>query len=202
MTSTRYFSILASLVILVATTFASMANAQGYRIRSGDLLRVEVLEDSTINREVLVAPDGRISLPLAGNIRVSGASIPEAQRRVTDGLASNFATRPTVVVSLLQLRPDTVATPSTIDIYVIGEVNNPGMLSIAGGSTLLQALSQAGGFTDFAAEKRVQLRRVVEGRETVAKLNYKRVLNGEAGVALSEMQDGDVIVVPARRLFE
>ena len=58
---------IAALFVLAVSLFASTAYAQTFNIRAGDLLRVEVLEDSSINREVLVAPDGRISMPLAGN---------------------------------------------------------------------------------------------------------------------------------------
>lgn len=201
----KYVRPIAALFVLAATLFASMAHAQGYQIRPGDLLRVEVLEDASINREVLVAPDGRISVPLAGNVRVSGASIPEAQRRVTQQLAGNFATQPTVVVSLLQLRPEAPVEepePVTVSIYVLGEVNNPGLVTAEPGTTLLQSLSLAGGPTDFAAVKRIQLRRVEKGKETVFRMNYQRVLDGEAGIGLSHVREGDVIVVPARRLFE
>ncbi len=197
----RFF---AALIAFALSAIAGVAQAQGYTIRSGDLLRVEVLEDSTINREVLVAPDGRISVPLAGNVRVSGASIPEAQRRLTQRLADNFATPPTVVVSLLELRapPPPAPDPDPLSVYVIGEVNKPGVIAAEHGTTLLQSLSLAGGLTDFAAVKRIQLRRVENGQEKVYNLNYQRILDGQSNIGLSKVRAGDVIVVPARRLFE
>lgn len=200
----KHARLFAAFLVLAVSFVASIAHAQGYRVQSGDLLRVEVLEDSSLNREVLVAPDGRISVPLAGNIKVSGASIPEVQRRLTSSLATNFATTPTVLVSLLQLREPAAPAPEPdpLNVYVIGEVNNPGVIPAEPGMTLLQALSLAGGLTDFAAVKRVQLRRVEKGRETVFNLNYQRILDGQSGVGLSKVKEGDVIVVPARRLFE
>ncbi|WP_058291129.1 polysaccharide biosynthesis/export family protein [Tritonibacter multivorans] len=182
---------------------ASIASANNFVIRSGDLLRVEVLEDTTINREVLVAPDGRISLPLAGNVSVSGITIPQAQARIRTQLASSFATEPTVVVSLLRLREPTQSSlAEPLSIFVLGEVNNPGVVAVEPGATLLQALAVAGGVTDFAAVKRIQLRRVVNGREELFYLNYQNVLDGQIGLGLSKMVEGDLIVVPARRLFE
>lgn len=201
MTYARFF---AAFLVLATSVIASAATAQGYRIQSGDLLRVEVLEDSSVNREVLVAPDGRITVPLAGNVRVAGASLPEAQRRLTSRLESNFATTPTVVVSLLQLREPSAPAPDPdpMNVYVIGEVNNPGVIPAEPGTTLLQSLSLAGGLTDFAAVKRIQLRRVQNGQESVFNLNYQRILDGQSGVGLSKVMEGDVIVVPARRLFE
>jgi len=200
--------ILTAFFALIASLFASLSVAQEYTIRSGDLLRVEVLEDSSINREVLVAPDGRITIPLGGNLRVSGASLPEAARRITSALDDDFATSPTVVVSLLQLREDPVPTPVEepepvlYEVYVIGEVNDPGSISVEPGTTLLQALSLVGGVTDFAATKRIQLRRVTDEGERVYNFNYQNVLDGVSNVGLSQVSDGDVMVVPARRLFE
>tara|TARA_R110002049_G_scaffold100718_2_gene244991 strand:- start:3505 stop:3870 length:366 start_codon:yes stop_codon:yes gene_type:complete len=121
-------------------------------------------------------------------------------------MESNFATRPTVLVSLIQLRepaaPAPQADPDLMSVYVIGEVNNPGLIETENRITMLQALSLAGGMTDFAAVKRVQLRRVVNGSEKVYGLNYQQILDGQSGVGLTSIADGDVIVVPARRLFE
>lgn len=202
----KHIRTIAAFFVLAASLFASTAYAQTFNIRAGDLLRVEVLEDSSINREVLVAPDGRISMPLAGNVRVSGVSLVEAQRILTNRMESNFATRPTVLVSLIQLRepaaPAPQADPDLMSVYVIGEVNNPGLIETENRITMLQALSLAGGMTDFAAVKRVQLRRVVNGSEKVYGLNYQQILDGQSGVGLTSIADGDVIVVPARRLFE
>ena len=204
----KHLRSLVALLILMTGLFTTALHAQSFKIRSGDLLRVEVLEDNSINREVLVAPDGRVSLPLAGNVRVSGLSITEAQRVLTNRLESSFSVRPTVLVSLVSLRePDPVIPapepePVVTNIYVIGEVNNPGLIETEDTVTLLQALSLAGGPTDFAAIKRVQLRRIEDGRERVYGLNYQQILDGQSNVGGVPMVDGDVIVVPARRLFE
>lgn len=198
----KYARIIAAFLAFATSVIATTASAQVYSIQAGDLLRVEVLEDSTINREVLVAPDGYITVPLGGNIRVAGASLPEAERRVRSALESNFATPPTVVVSLLQLRDVPAPAPDPDNIFVIGEVNNPGAIAIEDGITLLQTLALAGGVTDFAAVKRIQLRRVENGTERVYRLNYQSVLDGVSNVGRAEMRAGDVIVVPARRLFE
>jgi polysaccharide export outer membrane protein len=184
---------------------ASVAQAQDYRIQPGDTLRVEVLEDTSLNREVLVAPDGRISVPLAGVLRVGGASLAEAQRRLVGALEPNFATPPTVLVSLVALnQPEPPDDPDQLNIYVIGEVNSPGLISGENGITLLQSLAMAGGVTDFAATKRIQLRRTDSrtGTETVYRFNYDQVIEGLAGIGTTELAEGDVIVVPTRRLFE
>ncbi|MEO0390576.1 MAG: polysaccharide biosynthesis/export family protein [Pseudomonadota bacterium] len=202
MTLSRVIAVFLAFVIV---TLSSTAEARSYRVQPGDVLRVEVLEDPSLNRDVLVAPDGRVSIPMAGSVSVGGMTINQAQRRVTTGLASGFSARPNVLVSLLKLRdpPPPAAEPKPMSIYVIGEVRNPGLLEVVHGTTLLQTLSQAGGVTDFAAIKRIQLRRMgTQGGETVYKFNYKDVLDGISNVGVSKVHDGDVIVVPARRLFE
>jgi len=206
MKSFKIISLLwAGALMLAAALFPVSAMAQEYRIQPGDTLQIEVIEDSSINRDVLVAPDGRISVPLAGVVRVGGVSLPEAERRLVAALEENFATRPTVLVSLLRLREDPqlqAQEEQLLSIYVIGEVNQPGRLPAEPGITLLQSLAVAGGVTDFAATKRIQLRRNENGTENVYRFNYDQVIEGIAGIGTVELVDGDVIVVPTRRLFE
>lgn len=202
-------SFFAMLVVAVCTLGTSVA-AQDYRLRSGDMLRVEVLEDSSLNREVLVAPDGNITVPLVGVVRVGGSTLRQAQARLTSRLSGNFATEPNVLVSLVKLHekppvpePEEPKEPDPLKIYVIGEVNKPGLVPVEAGTTLLQSLSMAGGVTDFAATKRIQLRRQHgKGGEKVYRFNYDQVLEGRAGIGTTVLFEGDVIVVPARRLFE
>ena len=197
-----------AMLIMAITVLGTAAAAQDYRLRSGDLLRVEVLEDSSLNREVLVAPDGNITMPLAGVVRVGGSTIRQVQQRLTTQLAGSFATEPNVLVSLARLHetpppPPEPEDPDPLKIYVIGEVNNPGLVPVDAGTTLLQSLSIAGGVTDFAATKRIQLRRQIgNGAEQVYRFNYQQVLEGHPGIGTTVLVEGDVIVVPARRLFE
>jgi|TARA_R110002020_G_scaffold47754_3_gene136219 polysaccharide export outer membrane protein len=185
------------------------AEAQGYSIRPGDRLRIEVLEDSSLNRTVLVGPDGRISFPTAGTLPASGRNIEAIQNAITQRLSGNFAVSPNVFVSLEGLAeipepaPAPVGPPPTVSIYVIGEAGNTGKLSLEPGTTVLQAFAVMGGFTRFAATKRVQLRRTDPNTniETVYRLNYDQIEKGSRA-GLSVLQEGDVIVVPQRRLFE
>lgn len=197
----RFLVPLLALASLVMPLLPSAASAYDYRIRPGDMLRIEVVEDSSIDREVLVAPDGRISVPLAGVLRVGGGTVEQARSLITAGLADAFSSTPTVTVSLLTV-PEArgPVEPKPLKVYVIGEVNRPGLMEVEPDTTLLQALAMAGGFTDFAAVKRVQLRR--KGAAQVYTLNYQKVLDGELGVGAAPIAAGDTIVVPARRLFE
>ncbi|NHB77061.1 polysaccharide biosynthesis/export family protein [Rhodobacter calidifons] len=182
---------------------ALMATAQDYRIRPGDVLQIEVLEDATLNRSAIVLPDGQITLPVAGTVRVSGRSLAQVQADIAQRLSPGFATTPTVYVTLSALaeRPAPSA-PRTIAVYVLGAANSPGKVEVAPGATFLQALAQAGGASPFAAKKRIQLRRVDKsGVERVYRLDLDAIENGASGGS-TRLVNGDVIVIPQRKLFE
>ncbi len=204
--------------LLLAVLLAPAALAQSsYRIQSGDVLQMEVLEDPSLNRSLLVLPDGNVSLPLVGTVRANGRSIDALRSAISTALAPNFASPPTVFLSVGQLNPTTTAvnaaqaqavaanvgTYGTIAIYAVGEVNNQGKLDVDRGTTLLQFLAETGGLTRFAATKRIQLRRPdpKTGTEIVYRYNYKAVQNG-AKAPVIVLREGDTIVVPERKLFE
>lgn len=190
---------------LVALTFAGVAAAQGsYRIAPGDLLQVEVLEDPSLNRSTLVLPDGSVTFPLAGTLRAAGRSIADFQAVLRDALAANFAAEPTVFVSVAQVSTEGEQAPEqTVDVYAMGEFNNPGRFDLEPGTSLLQFLAASGGLTRFAATKRIQLRRRdAAGREIIYRFNYDAVERGGRIVGHLTLRPGDVIVAPERRLFE
>ncbi len=199
---------LRKLVLVVLAIFvANVAAAQGtnYKIRPGDTLSLEVLEDSTLNRTLLVLPDGTISVPLAGTVTAQGLTVAQLRNAITQGLASNFVAKPTVYVSVQALsNKGPVATGRSIKVYLMGEVDKPGEQSVSAGTTLLQFLAQSGGFTKFAAKKRLQLRRTDRsGKVQVYTINYRDIeLGRNVALASTVLQNGDVIVVPERRLFE
>ena len=192
---------------LLAATLATGVSAQGtYQIRSGDSLQVEVIEDPSLNRSVLVLPDGSINFPLVGTIPAAGRSIDAVRADLAAALASNFAAAPNVFVgvgTLATVTPRAAGAAATISIYAMGEVASPGKADVVPGTTVLQFLAQAGGFTRFAAQKRIQLRRIDKksGEEQVYIFNYDGT--GASGIRGStRLQSGDVIVVPQRKLFE
>jgi len=210
------FRILAGLLLAVLVVPAAWAQS-GYRIQPGDVLQMEVLEDPSLNRSLLVLPDGSVSLPLVGTVAANGKSVEAMRSAIAAALAPNFAAAPTVFLSVGQLNPMTSAMTNaqaqaaaanikpygTISVYAVGEVTNQGRLDIETGTTLLQFLAESGGMTRFAATKRIQLRRADKktGTETVYNFNYKAVQAG-AKAPVIVLRDGDVIVVPERKLFE
>ena len=197
----QFFILLLGCLLAASMSFAH----DGYRVQAGDTLQIEVLEDASLTRTVLVTPDGRFAFPFAGSLRASGLTIDQIRTNVIASIRGSFASEPTVFVSVMSLRPETEdPEPVTINVYFMGEVNEPGLREVAPGTTFLQGLSQAGGFTSFAATKRVQLRRTNSrtGEQYLTTIDYRALAKG---VGLSQsitLQEGDVILVPERGLFE
>ena len=202
----RILAVLVTAILMLPLMLASGVLAQdGYRIRPGDTLRIEILEDPGLNRSVLVSPDGRIAFPLAGGVAASGRTLEQVQTDLAARIAPNFAATPNVFISVERVaeRPAgsggaRAAAVATIDVFVMGEAAKPGKLELERGTNVLQAFAQMGGFTKFAATKRVQLRR---GPKTYG-MNYKAIEDGTSTAGATVLHDGDVIVVPQRRLFE
>jgi polysaccharide biosynthesis/export protein len=191
--------VLALLFALLAP--AAFAQSAGYRIQPGDSLAVTVLEDETLNRQVLVLPDGSVSVPLAGNVAAAGRSVAAVESTIADRLASNFAVRPSVFVSVVGLAEEIV---DTFPVYVLGQVGAPGLVEVEPGTTLLQSIALAGGLDRFAAARRIQLRRSdpSTGQERLYLFNYRAVERGGSIESMITLREGDVILVPERRLFE
>lgn len=191
--------ILSFLVMLLAVP-AALAQGASYRIQPGDTINLTVLEDESLNRQLLVLPDGTVSVPLAGTVPVSGRTVGAVESTIADRLEPSFAVRPNVFVALSSVIEDA----GLQNIYVLGQVGSPGLIEIEPGTTLLQAVSMAGGFDRFAATKRIQLRRMdtATGQERLYLFNYNAVERGSAITSMITMREGDVIIVPERRLFE
>lgn len=195
------------LVLIFSLVSATAALAQtGYQIRPGDILQVEVLQDPSLNRQVLVLPDGSVNFPIAGSVSAQSLTAGQVQERIAAGIASNFAVAPDVFVTVAEIGAP-VATGvgrRMIDVYFLGEFATPGVAELPRGSTLLQAMALGGGFTNFAALNRVQLRRTNPhtGESSVAVIDFRAISNGASLSADPVLADGDVILLPQRRLFE
>jgi polysaccharide biosynthesis/export protein len=159
--------------------------AADYRIATGDKLRIEVYKDNQLSQSLQVRPDGKITLPLLGDLAASGLTPIELRDRITTSL-KEYVTNPVVTVIV------TEATPPLV--YVMGEVTKPGPLTLQGPLTVLQALSMAGGFKDFANTKGIRvLRKTAKGTEAIP-FNYKEAMRGEGKSVY--LQPGDTVIVP------
>ena len=168
------------------TTPRSTASGDEYRLGAGDKLRIEVYKDPQLSQSVQVRPDGKITLPLIGDIEATGHTPIEMRDTIAKQL-KEYVTNPTVTVIVVE------ALASKI--YVMGEVTHPGTMEMHGPTTILQALAMAGGFKEFANTKDVKVLRPKSGNgvETI-RFNYKDVLNGDARPFY--LRSGDTVVVP------
>lgn len=189
---------------IAASLIGAAATAQeSYRIRPGDTLRIEVLEDTSLNQDALVRPDGNISVPYAGNVTAGGRTVDQVRAAITSQLAPNFAAEPNVFVTVNAIAATRARVARTIDVYVLGEASTPGKYEVARGTTMLQFFAEMGGFSRFAATNRLILRRTSRsGSETSHRIDYDAIVEGRSSGASTRLADGDVIIIPQRRLFE
>jgi polysaccharide export outer membrane protein len=157
-----------------------------YRLGPGDKLRIEVYKDLQLSQSVQVRPDGKITLPLLGDIAATDRTPLELRESIATAL-KEYITNPTVTVIVVEALASRV--------YVMGEVTHPGTMELHGPTTILQALAMAGGFKEFANTKDVKVLRPKGGTgvETIH-FNYKDVLNGDAKPFY--LRSGDTVVVP------
>ena len=182
----------ASFLFLLLAAFGAGAQvpADTYVLRPGDRMQISVWKEEALNREVRVLPDGSISFPLVGRILVSGASAPDVEKRIRDGLKTYI---PEAVVSVVVL-----ATEGN-SVYVLGKVVKPGPVVLtSGNTTVLQVLSQAGGLDRFADADRITVLRKMppDGREETIRVRYGELLKGRALDSNVVMRPGDTVMVP------
>jgi polysaccharide export outer membrane protein len=158
---------------------------EDYRLGAGDKLRIEVYKDAQLSQSVQVRPDGKITLPLVGDVEATNRTPIELRDAIAKSL-QEYMTNPVVTVIVVE------ATAAMA--YVMGEVNRPGSVNLQGPLTVLQALALAGGLKDFADAKNIKiLRKTATGVQTIA-FNYKDAVKSTR--APLYLRPGDTIVVP------
>jgi polysaccharide export outer membrane protein len=165
---------------------AGSSDSTQYRIGPEDLLHVSVWGNEELTNDVVVRPDGKISIPLVQDIRAEGLTASELADSIHQKLLP-FIKDPNVSVIVMQINSPKFS--------VMGYVSKPGTYPLRGDVTVLQALSQAGGFTPFASPKKIKLIRNAGEKQEIRKFNYYDMIdNGGEGNFL--LKPGDTIVVP------
>ena len=164
---------------------AAATTDSSYRIGPQDVLRIDVWKETEISRSVPVRPDGKISLPLLNDVQAAGLTAMELANVISEGL-KKFITNPQVTVTVTEILSQRI--------YVTGEVTKPGAFPLLPKMTALQAISSAGGFTQFANPKKSYVLRTENGKQVKHPFNYKEVLNGKAEDM--PLVPGDTLVVP------
>ncbi len=156
-----------------------------YRLEPGDKLRIDVYKDDHLSQTVQVRPDGKITMPLVGDLTAGGLTPLALRDRISTAL-TEYVNQPIVTVVVVEASAPTA--------YVVGEVNRPGAVVVRGDMTVLQALALAGGLKDFANAKNIRiLRKGSAGMETLG-FNYKNAIKGEGTPVY--LLPGDTVVVP------
>jgi len=161
-------------------------STDSYVIGASDVLDVTVWKESTLSGHVLVRPDGMISMPLLGDVHAAGLRPLQLATEIENRL-KKYIQSPNVTVEISQIRSKVV--------YLLGEVAKKGPLEMSPGMTLLQAISSAGGLTDYANTKKIYILRNSSGKQEKIPVQYKNALKGESELNLV-LQPGDTIVVP------
>jgi len=158
-----------------------------YVIGPQDVLDINVWKEPDMTRIVPVRPDGKISLPLINDVQAAGVTPQQLAADVTNKLRK-FLTEPQVTVIVTAINSQRV--------FVIGEVLHAGAFQLVPGTTVLQALANAGGFTTFANVKKIHVMRVVNGKHVELPFNYRAVLSGDNQDQNIKLEPGDTVVVP------
>lgn len=167
---------------------AAEVNPNIYRLHEGDSVMVSVWHQDALQKQVIVLPDGSITLPLVGRVEVEGLSTPEVESRITEKL-KKYLPEPVVAVVIVGIEGNRA--------YVLGKVIKPGPLIISGPITVIQAISLAGGFDKFADESDIKVIR--QGAPNITKIfpvDYKKVISGKDISTNIYLKAGDTIIVP------
>ena len=158
-----------------------------YVIGSQDMLDISVWREPDFSRTVPVRPDGKISLPLLNDMQAAGLTPSQLAEELTKSL-NKFVTNPQVTIIVTQINSQRF--------YVLGEATRPGAYTLIPDMTILQALSNAGGFTIYANSKKIYLLRQENGKQQKLSFNYKEIIAGKRTEQNIVLKNGDTIVVP------
>jgi polysaccharide export outer membrane protein len=159
-----------------------------YVIGANDVLAVNVWKEPDVTRSVPVRSDGKISLPLAGELQAAGQTPRQLEEEITKRL-KNYISDPEVTVIVTESKSQ--------KINILGMVARPGTYLLSGSTTILDAISMAGGFKDFAKKKSIYvLRANADGTQKHIPFNYKEVIKGTNPEQNVKLLSGDTVVVP------
>jgi len=190
---------------LVVTLLAGVAGAQdrptsyapvappntvvpkGFLIGPEDVLAVHFWRDQEMSGDVMVRPDGMITLPLVGDIRAAGLT-PELLKDEIEKAASRLITEPSVTVAVKEI--------NSRKVFITGEVSKPGPYPLSGPRTVMQLIAVAGGLNEYADKDNIVVLRNTNGQQKSYKFRYSDVSKGRGLEQNIELQPGDTVVVP------
>ena len=167
-----------------------VADRGHYVIGPEDVLYIHVWREEALSRSVPVRMDGNISLPLIHEMKAAGLTPLQLEAAITERL-KGFYENPNVSV--------TVTETNSFKVYISGEVVMPGVYNLQEEATILQIIPMAGGFTEWAKQNKILIRRKENGREKRMTVSYKKAMEGDPNSTVI-LKPGDTIIVEASRL--
>lgn len=158
-----------------------------YVIGAEDVLAIQFWREPDMSGDVTVRPDGKITLPLIGEINAVGKK-PEVLRDDVQKAAGRFLADANASVIVKQI--------NSRKVFITGQVTKPGEFALAGPRTVLQLIAQAGGLTEYADGDKITVMRVEQGQTRVFRFNYKDVSKGKGLEQNIQLKPGDTVVVP------
>jgi polysaccharide biosynthesis/export protein len=166
---------------------AGVSAPADYVIGPDDNLAVVYWREKDMSADVVVRPDGMISLPLLNEVKASGLTVEQLRTAITEG-ASKFVEEPTVSV--------VVKAINSRKVFITGSVGKPGPYPLGGPTTVLNLISYAGGLAEYANKKKIVVVRKENGREMTLRFNYEDVMKGKNLSQNIELKPGDTVIVP------
>lgn len=158
-----------------------------YVIGTEDVIYVHVWKEDSLSRAVPVRSDGKISLPMIDDIQAEGLTPLQLKEVLIDKM-KRYIDNPTLSVIIMEA--------NSFRVFVSGQVRTPGMFKLRAQTTLLQIIPIAGGFTEWADQKKITIIRKDKGKEKRIKVNYKKIVEGADNHSDIVLKSGDTIIVP------
>jgi len=189
------------LALLFFWGFVPSALAQLEPLHPGDTLSISVWQDPKLDRRIVVGPDGMISFPLAGHLKAAGLTPQQVEDALRARLQKNYSEKLDVTVALGEVNKDEEALAKP-RVFVTGEVVKPGPYTLRPGTNVMEAITLAGGLGPFSAKQRIQVHRKVHGVDTIFRFDYWAYESGAVATDNINLQSGDIIIVPERRMID
>ncbi|MCW5784996.1 MAG: polysaccharide biosynthesis/export family protein [Nitrospirales bacterium] len=166
--------------------------AEGFVLGPEDVIEVVVWKTPELSRQVVIRPDGKISLALIGDVVASGLTADQLAQKILEKYKA-FKENPSVSVNVIEV--------NSYYVFIVGEVVKPGKLPLKSYTTVLQAMSLAGGFSQFASRNNILVIRNVEDEEGKLKeiripLRYSDLISEDGGIYNLTLKSGDTVIVP------
>jgi polysaccharide biosynthesis/export protein len=170
------------------TTTTTKPHDDGFQIGADDVLAINVWKEPEISRSVPVRSDGKVSLPLVGEVQASGQTPKQLETEISKKL-TNYISEPEVTVIVQQIKSQRF--------NILGQVTKPGTYPLSNPTTVLDAIALAGGFRDFAKKKSIYvLRQTPDGSSSRLPFNYKDVIKGKDPQQNIRLEPRDTVYVP------